>query len=159
MNPSRAKFRIAKRFVSELYKIYGNKLKLVLVCGSVGSNIATTKSDIDLVVAIDHKDILALTGPESPVNKLRERFEANGQIISPAIIKSKDVLKLPEKFSMVERAVPIFGSKKLIAQLLANKAFQYPSRKTIVHYYTKTQLEERTKAKRNKIRFKSPVRR
>jgi len=48
ITPSKQKFGVAKRAAQELLKIYGNNLKAVFVAGSVASNMALPKSDIDI---------------------------------------------------------------------------------------------------------------
>src|SRR3989344_1165736 len=123
ITPSRQKFGIAKRLSFALEKRLGKKLIAVFVCGSVATNTALPKSDIELVGVLDtskgDKDVLRAINEE--LDRLgvgNINFHQIRKTVFELLGKSQIEGVLGEGFSakMIKDywAVPIFGNREYL---------------------------------------------
>lgn len=126
ISPSRQKFRIAKRLSLALGKRLGGKLVAVFVCGSVATNTALPKSDIELVGVLDNnpeekENVIRTINeeldklPEKNVNFHRIRkqsFESLSQSkVTTGMMEETAAAMIKDYW-----AVPVFGNKDYLKQ-------------------------------------------
>ncbi|HIH21780.1 MAG: nucleotidyltransferase domain-containing protein [Candidatus Diapherotrites archaeon] len=143
VTPSRRKFRIAKLFVKELHKIFGEELKAAFIAGSVAANMALPESDIDLVLVYlrPHSSSDKSIENRKKARELESEFkrklnaEINDSVLSQSEFENLQYLStansvLAADFKSIAEilshgAVPIFGSKEYL-QGLKGKAYNLP---------------------------------
>ena len=157
------KFRIAKLFVKELHRIYGDNLKAVFVAGSVADNMALPESDIDIMIVrsipdIDRSNARSINQIVSDLKiiKLKDEFKTKyKKTIDTALIESSFFETLNKKpmipirlepvrdaliYALSHGVIPIFGDKEYLARTFKEKSWSFPNIKAIKREHARKQL-------------------